>query len=233
MEARYIEHLMRTPLFANIDAKELEYVLVCLKPSFHKYQANDMVTMEGHPFTGIGVVIEGEVKVTKTNEAGDRIIMSILGEGGIFGEMVAFSSMNQWPASVVASRDTEIFFIKPDIIVNQCSRMCMGHRQLTINLLHLISDKALALNRKVNYLSIKSMRGKLAKFLMEEYHQHQKHTFDIRFNRNELSEFLHVSRPSMSRELSRMKDEGILDYYQNTFRLINMKKMSEYASYLN
>ena len=233
MKKIYLEQMIKTPLFANIEIKELEHVVNCLKPSVLGYKNNDIITMEGHSFTGIGVVLEGEVKVTKTNEAGERIIMSILGNGEIFGEMVAFSSMNQWPATVVANQTTEILFIKPDVIVSQCNHMCTGHRQLTINLLHLISDKALALNRKVNYLSIKSMRGKLSKFLMEEYHRHQKRTFDIRFNRNELSEFLHVSRPSMSRELARMKNEGLLDYYQNTFRLIDLNKMSEFASYLH
>jgi len=233
LERKYIENLLEIPLFANIDIKELEYVLNCLQPSRQRYQANDLITLEGHPFTGIGVVLEGEVKVTKTNEAGERIMMSILGVGSIFGEMVAFSSINQWPATVMANTETNVLFIKPEVIVSQCSHMCQGHRQLTINLLHLISDKALALNRKVSYLSIKSMRGKLAKFLMEEHQRQQKQTFDIRFNRNELAEFLNVSRPSMSRELSRMKEEGLLDYYQNTFRLLDINTIGKYASYLN
>jgi CRP-like cAMP-binding protein len=154
-------------------------------------------------------------------------------KGGMFGEMVAFSSMKVWPATVVAETNCTILSLKPEIIINHCQKMCVGHKQLMLNMLELVSNKALGLNRKVNYLSIKSMRGKLSKFLMEEYSKTSKTMFEIEFNRNELSEFLHVSRPSMSRELSRMKEEGIIDYYQATFKLLNIEALSDYASHLN
>jgi CRP-like cAMP-binding protein len=111
--------------------------------------------------------------------------------------------------------------------------MCVGHKQLMINMLEIVSDKALGLNRKVNYLSIKSMRGKIAKYLIEEYRKADKVMFEIRYNRNELAEFLNVSRPSMSRELSRMKEEGIIDYHQSTFKVIDVQALGDFASHLN
>ena len=57
--------------------------------------------------------------------------------------------------------------------------------------------------------------------------------FDISFNRNELAEFLHVSRPSMSRELSRMKEEGMIDFHQSTFKILDVEQLRDYASHLN
>lgn len=230
---QYIDILLKVPLFHEIDAEELGAILGCFKPTTKVFKPSEFITMEGHEYTGIGIVLSGQVTITKANEAGERIIMNQLKKGGIFGEMIAFSSVNKWPATVIAKEETLIMWMTPDAILNHCQKMCVGHKQLMLNMLHIVSNKALGLNRKVNYLSIKSMRGKLSKFLMEEYGRHHKKLFQIGFNRNELAEFLHVSRPSMSRELSRMKDEGIIDYHQATFKILDIEQLSDYASHLN
>ena len=229
----YIDLLMKVPLFKEIGSQELGHILGCFRPTTKTFKATEYITHEGHEYNGIGIVLSGQVTITKTNEAGERIIMSQLTKGGLFGEMIAFSSVNQWPASVIAKENSLIMWMTPDAILNHCERMCIGHKQLMLNMLHIVSNKALGLNRKLNYLSIKSMRGKLSKFLMEEYSRQSMNLFQIEFNRNELAEFLHVSRPSMSRELSRMKDERIIDYHQSTFKILDIEQLSDYASHLN
>ena len=74
---------------------------------------------------------------------------------------------------------------------------------------------------------LKGMREKLATFLLRESEKQKSKTFQVIPNRNELAEFLNVSRPSMCRELGRMKEEGILDFYQNSFRILNMEALVE------
>lgn len=233
MYETYKHILIKVPLFKGIEASELEHVLSCLKPTVRTYKKSECITLEGDTFSGIGVVLSGKVTVTKTNEVGERIIMTQLTEGGVYGEMMAFSSLKIWLASVVAESDCVILSLTPNAILSHCHHMCVGHKQLMLNMLEIVSNKALGLNRKVNYLSIKSMRGKLAKYLLESYHSSGDKLFDIDFNRNELAEFLQVSRPSMSRELAKMKDEGIIDYYQNSFKILNMEKLSDFASHLH
>lgn len=229
----YVHILIGVNLFRNIEENELVHILTCLSPRIHNFSKQEMITMEGNEFQGIGIVVEGQAKITKNNEAGERIIISQIGIGDVFGEMIAFSGVNRWPATVIADTDCKIMFLRPDAIINHCQNMCVGHKQLLLNMLSIVSNKALMLNRKVHYLSIKSMRGKLSKFFMEEYAKHNKTMFDIDFNRNELAEFLHVSRPSMSRELARMKDEGIIDFYKQSFKLIDIDMLSDYASHLH
>lgn len=228
-----IEVLLKVPLFKSIEKAELEHILMCLGPIVKTYEKGEFVTLEGDPFEGMGIILEGKVTVTKSNEAGERIIMAHMKKAGLFGEMVAFSTVKIWPATVIAVSKCEIMTVSPEAIINHCQKMCVGHKQLMINMLEIVSDKALGLNRKVNYLSIKSMRGKIAKFLMEEYSKANKPMFEIVYNRNELAEFLHVSRPSMSRELSRMKAECIIDYHQSTFKVIDVQALSDFASHLN
>ena len=74
---------------------------------------------------------------------------------------------------------------------------------------------------------LKGMREKLAAFLLSEFHKAGSTTFRILPNRNELAEYLNVSRPSMSRELARMKKEGLIDYYQNSFRILMVEELKK------
>ena len=96
-------------------------------------------------------------------------------------------------------------------------------------MLRILSQKALYLNRKVEYLTIKSMRSKIASYLLEQTHIYNSHNFIIPMNKNELADFLNVSRPSMSREFSRLKDEGIIDYYLSSIRILNADQLKEIA----
>ena len=79
------------------------------------------------------------------------------------------------------------------------------------------------LNKKIEYLTIKSMRGKISTYLLEQYKRTGDKNIILPLNRNELSDFLNVSRPSMSREMSKMRDEGVIDFHLTAFRILNLE----------
>ena len=91
----------------------------------------------------------------------------------------------------------------------------------------LLGEKNYVLNHKIDLLMIKGMKEKLATFLLYEAKRHNSSRFDIDFNRNELAEYLNVSRPSMIRELANMKDDGIIDYHMNSFHILSIEKLKQ------
>lgn len=223
MYQQWEEVLSKVELFKSMKSDDIMKMLVCLKPKISYYKKNENITIAGDDFNGIGIVLEGEVMVTKENAAGNRVIMAKQTIAQLFGEMIAYSNNDKWPATVIAVSDCTIMFIEPNKIVSTCENVCISHTTLILNMLKIISTKALLLNRKVEYLAIKGMREKISTFLLEQYMKTGKTTFMISLNRNELADFLNVSRPSMSREIAKMKEEGILDYYKASFKIINME----------
>jgi CRP-like cAMP-binding protein len=97
-------------------------------------------------------------------------------------------------------------------------------------MLKIVSNKAMNLNKKIEFLSIKSIREKLCKYLMEQYRKQKSNTLHLNMNRNEMSDFLNVTRPSLSREMSNMKDEGIIDYYRSSIKILDLDKIGNCAS---
>lgn len=230
MYEKWVDVLSNTLLFQEIQTKYLSPMLQCIRPKINDYDKQEYIALVGDEFKGVGIILSGTASVIKENAAGNRFIISLLGEGDIFGEMAVFSSLNEWPASVQAQEPVTALFIPGEKIVGNCPNACMGHKQLIMNMLTIISEKALLLNRKVDYLSIKSMRGKVCTYLLEQYKKNDSLIFMLPMNRNELADFLNVSRPSMSREMSRLRDEGVIDFYMSSIKIKDLealKKMAE------
>lgn len=216
-------------LFRDIDREELSALLACLDFRIRSYGRNDIVNMAGEPFEGIGVVIEGEVSVVRENAAGERIVFAILGRGDLFGEMAAFTGVSEWPATIIAHTDCTVMHVPAEKLVSQCCRSCTAHRKMIMNMLGILSRKALMLNRQLEYLSIKSIRGRIASFLLEQYKQCGKPIFMLAMNRNEMADFLNVTRPSLSREMCRMRDEGLIDFHRFSVRIRDMEALKAAA----
>lgn len=224
MYAEWMDRLLQVELFKNMKKNELENILSCLNPEIKHYNKNEIITIEKDKLTGIGIVLDGQVVIGKETLAGDRVIISRLDKGHLFGEVAAFVG-DQWLATVVAHTECSVLFFPPDKIIGVCTRMCEGHRKLIENMLQIVARKALILNKKVEMLSLKSIREKISTYLLEQYHMKKNLTFDIPLKRHELAEYLVVSRPSLSRELIYMKNEGIIDFHMNTFRIVNLESL--------
>lgn len=225
MYEKWISILSKTFLFADIQPENLSSMVQCLQPKICHYKKHEYIAIAGDEFEGVGIILSGTASVIKENVAGNRVIISLLDEGDMFGEMAAFSSLSAWPASVQAQEQVTALFIPGEKIVGNCPHACAGHKQLIVNMLAIISEKALQLNKKVDYLSIKSMRGKISTYLLEQYNKTGSLIFMLPMNRNELADFLNVSRPSMSREMSRLRDEGIIDYYMSSIKIKDIEKL--------
>ncbi len=225
IEQNVLEALQASPLFNQINREEIQSMLHCLNPRIQKYRKGVTVANFGETFFGIGIVVEGEIVIAKESIAGNRTIMTVLKKGEMFGEMVSFSDKKVWPATVTAQSDCEVIFVSPEKVISQCEKMCHYHQKLIDNILKIMSKKALMLNRKVEYLSIRSLRGKLCAYLIEQHRQQGLSIFSLPLNRDELADFFNVARPSISRELSKMKDEGLIDFHKASFKLIDIEKM--------
>ncbi len=216
-------------LFKNIDPEELYMLLKCLEIKGSGFSRNEIIKMAGDPFEGIGVVVDGQVSVVKENAAGERIIFSILKKGELFGEMAAFSGSGRWPATIIAQTDCIVMYVPSDKLVGQCAASCTGHRKLVMNMLGILSRKAITLNRQLEFLSIRSMRARIAAFLLEQYKKSGQATFMLDMNRNEMADFLNVARPSLSREMCRMRDEGILDFHRSSVQIRDIGALKDAA----
>lgn len=230
MFEKWLEPIAKCALFEGIDSEQMLNILRCLNLKVYDYRKNEIITMDGEEFNQIGVVLSGSVLLTKETAAGNRVIISRLCPGEIFGEMAAYSGEKSWPITVMAQTACSAMFFPREKIVGCCENVCVSHLTLIKNLLKVLSQRALMLNKKVEYLSLKSLRSKISAYLLEEYKKTGNPLFQLNLNRNDLADFINVSRPSLSRELSKMREEGLIDFYNSAIKIINFEALKELTS---
>jgi CRP-like cAMP-binding protein len=130
--------------------------------------------------------------------------------------------------SYQALTDSTVMVVHPERIINVCERACIFHKTILSNMIRVIAQKACDLNRKVEYLLLKTINGKLSKYLLEQKEMKGSMTFELPLNREKLADFLSISRPSMSRELGRLRDEGIIEFHKNTFRIVDEERLKSF-----
>jgi len=225
MTEEWLEIVAQCPLFQGISPPEAAQLMTGLQPVISRFAKNEFLTLAGEPFTGIGILVAGAASVTKENADGERTILALLEPGDLFGEMAAYSRKGVWPATIVALRDCQAVFLPPERIVSLDPAAGPARIRLITNLLRIISEKALHLNKKLEYLGMKSLRGKFSAFLLEQSKGHRQ--FELPFKRHELADFLHVSRPGLSREMGRLREEGVIDFHLSRVTILDREALEE------
>ena len=227
MYLEWIDTLKSTLLFRSIGSESLNIMLDCLKPIMRRCKQREIIVAYGQPFQGIGIIASGKVALTKETYSGNRIIVGILDTGDIFGETVAFSDNRMWPMTLIAQEDCVLLFLPPDKITGTCSNICTSHSTLIMNMLQILSNKVSMLNRKIEHLSVKNIRGKISSYLLDIYLQTANQILTLPMKRHELADYLNIPRPSLSREMGLMRNAGIIEFEGSRITINDALKLEE------
>ncbi len=209
------------PLFWGIDETELQSLLGCLNARVKSYDKGEIIFLQGDKATAIGLVLTGSVQIVKEDYFGNRTILAHVGCSELFAEAFSCAGERVLEVSAVAVEQSEIMLIDYARIITTCPSSCMFHTRLIRNMLNILAEKNIQLNRKIEHTSKRTTREKLLSYLLEQAEMAHSNTFAIPFDRQELADFLCVERSAMSAELGRMRSEGLLDFKKNQFELFD------------
>lgn len=217
---KYIPILQKTSLFAQIGEEEILSMLICLNPRICSYKKGEYVFRQGERLNQIAVLVEGGLHIQREDYWGNRSIINAVDAGELFGEAYVSPDSGAFPNDVVAAENSEVMFFDIHKIFTACSSACHFHSMIIQNLFFAIADKNRKLIRKLGHISQRTTREKLMSYLSEEAARQKSGTFTIPFNRQQLADFLSVERSAMSHELCKMRDEGLIIFKKNKFRLL-------------
>ena len=214
-----LEVLRKVKLFDGID-KDLEAMLQCLGSEEKNYDRGEIILLTGQPVTTVGVILAGEVQIIQEDYYGNRSILTELSPSHIFGEAFASAGIKESPVTVLAKTNTTVLFLGIERIINTCPNSCIFHNRLIENLLKILARKNILLSNKNQLLSRRTIQDKVLSYLSMQAEKKGNLTFEIPFTRNELADFLCVDRSALSRVLSKLQKEGILEYDHKHFKLL-------------
>ena len=203
--------------------KSEEYLLDLFKDSNYiikSYSKNDIIAIEGDTCTSIGLILAGNIDIKRM--LGTKVIhVSSFGKGHIFGEVIAFSDVNLYPATVMSSTQSKIMFISKDNFI----KFCTSHEDFLGMFLNDLSNKIFVLNKSITNLTFSSVRQKICNFLITEYKLQNSENIKLKITKEKIAESLGITRPSLSRELINMKDMGLIDYSRSHIKILDLEEI--------
>ena len=211
--------LYTCPLFADIAKEDLSAMLSCLNARTISAEKGGYLLKEGSPALYVGILLSGRAQVVRTDYFGNRSIVVSIQSGELFAEAFACADVDMLPVSVEAVEPSTALLIDCRRIMNPCCHACAFHSQLIFNLLKMIAVKNLTMHQKAEITSKRTTREKLMTYLTLQAKQADSDRFTIPFDRQALADYLGVDRSGLSAEMSRLKQEGFINYYKNSFHL--------------
>ena len=180
------------------------------------YEKNDLIFNEGDKCNYVCIVTNGAVKISTTSSLYNEFIISTIKSGESFGENLIFSERPFYLGDIIATKKTSILFLSKKEYLKYVSENLEEFLQEN-------SKRYLLLQQRTKILLQKSIREKLLFYLISKYNS--TNSLDIKItSKEELAKYLNIERPSLSRELIKLKEEGLIDYDRHFIYIKKNKK---------
>ena len=206
-----------SPLFQGLSAEEWAALEQsgCLRTK--SYPRHAVIFHAGAQVHALGVVLRGTVHIENLDLWGSKSILSSISAGQAFAETYAFCG-DALMVDAVAAEDCEVLFLHTGALSD--SRVPAGVRgTLLHNLLTVSMRKNLSLSQRIFCTTPKTVRGRLLTYFSAQAAKADSPEFEIPFNRQQMADYLNLDRSALSKELGRMRDEGLLEFEKNHFIL--------------
>lgn len=210
--------MLQIDLFEKVENNEVLELLKCTGIKTKVFRKNAHILKVGAKIDYLAVILGGNAVMCKTDSFGKQTVIENLKMNDIFGHNIVCCGLSKSPVDVIAQNECEVLFLPFEKVVTPCEKVCSYHLQLIKNVMKMISKRNSLLNDKIDIIGQKTTRDKILA-LLETYRGEQK-AFSIPYSREEMAKFLCVDRSAMSRELCKMRDEGILKFSKNHFEIL-------------
>lgn len=207
-------------MFYDMKPEEILNFFKDIDYTIKTFSAKEIIALEGDECKYIGIILKGTLDI-KRMLSNKVVKMTSVGPGHLFGEVIVFSDVNKYPATVISSSKSEILFISKENFI----KFCYTHADFLEMFLKDLSNKILILNKSIERLSYNSIRQKISNYILDEYQKQGSKFINISMTKQKLAETLGVPRPSLSRELINMKELNIIDYSKDTIKILNLEAL--------
>ncbi len=214
--------LAQCPVFKGIPENESKKLMNEIYYQVKNYKKGDIVAIAGEPVRNLFIILSGSVKGEMIDYSGKTIKIEDIEAPRPLATAFLFGKENLFPVTVTANNDAKIMSIP----VSEFLKLLQKNTQILVNYLNNISSRSQFLSQKLNFLNFKTIREKVAHFLLQQAGE-KLHSIELNATQQQLAELFGVTRPSLARVLSEMQREKLFIIEKKTVMLLNKQKLNE------
>ncbi len=215
-----IDGLFLCPICKNIPVNERETFLDELMFKTRLYKKGEWIASQGDIVNALYILLKGSVKAEMISESGTVLNIETINAPNPLAPAFLFAENNRFPVDVVALEDCELITISKSSVMKQlASNEAFLQGYMAFN-----SDRAHFLSERLKLLSTKTIKGKLAQYILARTNNMH---FTMDMTQTELAEYFGVTRPSLSRSLLEMIDDGVISLKRKNGEILNLGKLKK------
>lgn len=215
----YAPDFQEVPLFHGLGREEINEVLQKFHGMIKHFPKSDYIYLAGDAVESLCVVLEGTVQMIKEDIWGEKSIIANLSAGSVFGESFLGKLGERSVVSYFAASDSEILMLPLGKMLFEAASS-VASRRMMCNIVSILADNNTRLIEKTEILCKKTLRSKIMAYLEQEARYNGSQKFTIPFNRTDLANYLDADRSALTRELARMRDDGLIAFEKNMFEIL-------------
>ena len=213
-----LDLLKQIDLVKSFDANQLESLLQAKGNKVNSYERNNIVHFVGDICEKLEIILLGEVVVERIDESGKLMTIAEFFDGDILGGNLLFSKNPCYPMTVTAKKPTIIL----EISKRQLFDLFASSLDFLKSYLAYISDHSVILGDRIKHYVNRTIRECIISYLDYESKKQESSTIKLTISKKALAERIGVQRTSLSRELAKMRNEGLIEFDKNNRKLVSL-----------
>jgi CRP-like cAMP-binding protein len=213
---KLINLIKSTTLFKYLTLDQIEESLKNGKFKVVTYKQNSVIHFDGELCNKLEIILSGKVVVDRIDESGNLFTIVEFCKDDILGGNLLFSTSPFYPMTVSTQELSQILEIENELLFELLS----SNKDLLRTYLEYISDHASILGNKIKHYANKTIRESLMAYLEYESKIQNSNQIKLEITKKELAERIGVQRTSLSRELAKMRNEGLVTFDSNSITIL-------------
>jgi CRP-like cAMP-binding protein len=214
--------LQQSPVFKGLSEQELLKAFLNKHHFTRSYQVGEMIALSGDRCNHLMCILEGSVKGEMVDFSGKTITIENIAAPRILALAFLFGKENTFPVNILANERTRILYVPK----YEFLKMLQGDIRILENYLNAVSARAQFLSEKIRFLSFKTIRGKIAHYLISHLEEDKK-TVLLKHTQQQLSELFGVERPSVARTLGELEGDGFIESGRKSIIIKDLQGLKE------
>ena len=216
----WIETASKCPVLRGVSTDELLELFGELQFQIKTYRKDEMLASQGYEVNRLMILLEGSARGEMTDATGQVIKIEDVEAPKPLAGAFLFARENRFPVDVFANEPVKALIIYRDEFL----RLLRMNETIQMNYLALVSSKAEFLSRKIRFLSFKTIRGKIAHYVMDLRPDGQGQ-LTIPVSQQELADLFGVARPSVARAFGELQRSGIIRLRNRKIEILNQSAL--------
>lgn len=211
------------PVFKGLEAEEIGTELNNVSYKIKAYSPDECIALSDDECRFLHIIVQGKVKGEMTDFSGKVIRIEELNVGKPLAPSFIFGKNNRFPVDVISLKETQILTLsKSSLLV-----LFQNNETILNNYLELLSNRAQFLTSRMRFLAFQTIKGKIAKYLIQVSKKAKRNTFELKASHTELSEIFGVTRPSLTRAMREMDKEGLIAADGKKISILDLKSLAK------